>query len=106
MKQTITESYFIDQIVGDEYNNMSYDGAKALFEYLEELEEDSRNSHGHCELEIEFDRVAIRCEWNEYDNLNEVIKCYDDSINTIEDLRDNAHVIEVPNSDKIIIQEF
>ena len=39
MKQSITESYFVDQIVGDEYNNMTYEGAKALFEYFEQLEE-------------------------------------------------------------------
>ena len=34
MKQIITESQFVDEIVGDEYNSMSYEGARALYEYL------------------------------------------------------------------------
>ena len=98
MKQTITESQFIDAIVGDDYNNMSYEGAKALFEYLD-LYEDSVGE------EIEFDRVAIRCEFSEYENLDEVLNDYD-HIKSLADLEDNTVVIEVPNSDKLIIQQF
>ena len=98
MKQSITEGYFIDQIVGDEYNTMSIEGARILFEYLEELEEE-------CDFEIEFDRVAIRCEWTEYTNIEEVLKEYD-NIDTLDDLRDHTIVIEVPNTDRLIIQEF
>jgi len=98
MKQAISESYFVDEILGDEYNSISYEGAKALFQYLEELEED-------CGTEIEFDRVAIRCDFSEYDNLEEVTSEYD-SIETLEDLRDNTTVIEIPNSEKLIIQAF
>lgn len=37
----------------------SYSGARALVEYLEQLEED-------CGTEIEFDAVAIRCDYSEY----------------------------------------
>jgi hypothetical protein len=98
MKQGISESYFVNEILGDEYNSISYEGAKALFQYLEELEED-------CGTEIEFDRVAIRCDFSEYDNLEEVTSEYD-SIETLEDLRDNTTVIEIPNSGKLIIQAF
>jgi hypothetical protein len=98
MKQTITESQFIDAIVGDEYNSMSYEGAKALFEYLEQYEQD-------CDEDIEFDRVAIRCEFSEYKNLEEVLSEYD-NIKSLSDLYDHTTVIEVPNSDKLIIQQF
>ena len=105
MKQTITEGYFVDQIVGDEYNNMSYDGAKALFEYLEELENGSE--------EIEFDKVGIRCAYTEYENLDSLLADFDfiESIDIeyndiIEDLKNRTTVIEVPNSDKIIIEQF
>ena len=98
MKQTITESQFIDAIVGDNYNNMSYEGAKALFEYLEQYEQD-------CDEDIEFDRVAIRCEFSEYENLEEVLSEYD-NIKSLSDLYDHTTVIEVPNSDKLIIQQF
>jgi len=98
MKQSITEGYFTDQIVRDEYNAMSIVGAKALFNYFEQLKDD-------CGFEIEFDRVAIRCEWNEYANIEEVLKEYD-SINTFEELAEHTIVIEVPNTDILIIQEF
>ncbi len=98
MKQTITESQFVDAIVGDEYNSMSYEGAEALFEYLEELEQD-------CGEELEFDKVAIRCEFSEYENLEEVLSEYD-NIKSLSDLYDRTTVIEVANSDKLIIQPF
>ena len=97
MKQTITENQFVDAIVGDDYNNMSYDGARALFEYIEEYEDS-------CGTEIEFDVVAIRCEWTEYENIEEVSKDYD--IDNLDDLRDNTSVIEVPKSDRLIVQEY
>ena len=98
MKQTITESYFIDQLVGDEYNNMSYEGAKALFNWFEEFESD-------LDEEQEFDKVSIRCEFAEHDSIEDVLSEYD-SIDSLEDLRDNTTVIEVPNSEKLIIQQF
>lgn len=97
MKQTITESYFIDQIVGDEYNNMSYEGAKALFEWYESYEQD--------ETEVEFDKVAIRCEWSEYENLEEVMADYE-YIENLRDLEYHTLVIEVPDTDRLIIQQF
>lgn len=40
----------------------SYVGALALVEYLEELEED-------CGFEIEFDPIAINCDYSEYPSL-------------------------------------
>ena len=105
MKQTITESYFIDQIVGDEYNSISYDGAKALYEYFEQLEEATG--------EIEFDKVEIRCAFSEYDNLDSLLADYDciksigiEYNDIIEDLKNRTTVIEIPNSDKIIIEQF
>ena len=98
MKQHIMESQFVAGVVSDEYNNMSYEGARALFEYLEEFEDS-------CGTEIEFDVVALRCEWTEYENIQEALNEYI-GIRTVEELRDNTTVIEIPESDKIIIQEF
>ena len=98
MKQNITESYFIDQIVGDEYTSMTGEGARALFHYLEQLEDD-------CDFEIEFDRVAIRCEWNEYTTIAEALEQYD-TINNAEELSDNTTIIYIPGTDRIILQEF
>ena len=111
MKQSITESYFIDQIVGDEYNSISYDGAKALFGYLEKLEESCWQADNSNE--IEFDKVEIRCAYTEYDNLDSLLADYDciksigiEYNDIIEDLNNKTTVIEIPNSDKIIIEQF
>ena len=98
MKQNVSSSQFVDAIVGDDYNNMSYAGANALFEYLEDYED----SIGE---EIEFDSVAIRCEWAEYENLEAVLSDYD-NIKTLEDLQDNTTVILIEDSDRLIIQQF
>lgn len=68
IKQT---AYMIaDELLQDEWANWSYDGAHALAEYLEELAED---------MDIELDIVAIRCEFNEYSNLEELKNCYHDT---------------------------
>lgn len=98
MKQSISESYFVDEIVKDEYNSISVQGARALFDYLEEYERDSGQ-------DIEFDLVAIRCDFSEYENLDAVLGDYD-NIKTLEDLQDNTTVIEIEGSDRLIIQAF
>tara|TARA_R110002126_G_scaffold254385_1_gene397489 strand:- start:97 stop:393 length:297 start_codon:yes stop_codon:yes gene_type:complete len=98
MKQTIRENEFVHAIVSDDYNDISYDGAIALFEYLEELEDSTGE-------EIEFDSVAIRCEWAEYNNLEAVLSDYD-NIKTLEKLQDNTTVILIEDSDRLIIQQF
>jgi len=90
MKQEITESQFVNEIVNDEHNNMSYEGARALYEYLEEMEE------------ITFNRTEIRCQYSEYENIEEIKENYDD-IRTLTDLKDRTIVIEVPKSEKLII---
>ena len=100
MKDTITEYQFTDWFQKHRPNNFSYDGTKALFDYLEELELDLGE-------EIEFDPIAFCCAYTEYDNLKECLKEYDNlEIETIDDLRDHTTVIEVKGSDSIIIQAF
>ena len=98
MKQNVSSSQFVNEIVSDDYNNMSYEGANALFEYLEDYED----SIGE---EIEFDSVAIRCEWAEYENLDAVLSEYD-NIKTLEELQDNTTVILIEDSDRLIIWQF
>ena len=98
MKQNISSSQFVNEIVGDDYNDISYEGANALFEYLEELEDSTGE-------ELEFDSVAIRCDWAEYENLEAVLSEYD-NIRTLKELQDNTTVILVEDSDRLIIQQF
>jgi hypothetical protein len=74
------------------------EGAKALFEYFEQYEQDTGE-------QMEFDPVAIRCDFDEYENLQEIKENYQD-IETLEDLQNHTTVIEIPNSDRLIIQAF
>ena len=62
MKQTMTTHDIADALFNDENANWSRAGAFALAEYLEELEESTGE-------EMEFDRVAIRCDFSEYKSL-------------------------------------
>jgi len=96
MIKQVYEYEFIDTLTRDEYSSFTYNGASALYEYLTDLEED-------MDQEIEFDRVAIRCDYSEYKTLDEILNQYDD-INTLDDLRDNTTVIEFDNG--FIIQNF
>ena len=100
MYQEITSSDFSDWFLTSETykNNFSYKGLKSLYNYLVDLEEDTGDN-------IEFDPVAICCEYSEYENLEEIKNNYN-NIETIEDLRDYTQVIEISGSDKIIIQDF
>jgi hypothetical protein len=95
MKDTITVYQFSDAMIE---HGFSYEGAKALFEYFEQYEQDTGE-------EMEFDPVAIRCDFDEYENLQEIKKNYQD-IETLEDLQNHTTVIEIPNSDRLIIQAF
>ena len=97
MKDTITEYQFVDTMAQKQHG-FSYEGAKALFEYFEQYEQDIGE-------EMEFDPIAIRCDFDEYESLEDIKKSYQD-IETLEDLQNNTTVIEIPNSDRLIIQAY
>ena len=64
MKQTLTTGQAADMLLADDNANWTYAGAHALITNLEEMEDETSE-------EIEFDRVAIRCEYSEYKNAME-----------------------------------
>jgi hypothetical protein len=53
MKDTINENKFVNTMTD---HGFSYEGSKALFEHLEQYEQD-------CDQELEFDPIAFRCEF-------------------------------------------
>ena len=61
MKSTLSTYEIQDALLQDDNAAWSYNGAKALAEWLDNLDEE-------CGTETEFDRVAIRCEFSEYDS--------------------------------------
>jgi hypothetical protein len=98
MKQTINFSQFCDAFhnMGRE-DQFSYEGKKALFEYLEQLSDD-------CGIEIELDVIALCCEYSEYSDLEEIQEDYT-NIESLEDLYDHTQVIEF-NNDSLIIARY
>jgi hypothetical protein len=81
-------------------DNFSYDGLVALFDYLEEFENDTGTV-------IEFDPVAIRCDFTEYANLADFWQDYNSvEYQGMSDIEDNTSVIYIPDSDAFIIQQF
>ena len=97
-------------------DQFSYDGKKALFEYLEEYEDGTGE-------EIELDVIALCCDYSEYESAVEWAKDYGHELSShmsreygydvdedeqeeaaLEYLRDHTSVIEFDTS--IIIQSF
>ena len=94
----------------DRFDNFGYDGLKALFEYLEQYEED-------CGEEIELDVIALCCDYSQYDSAveaaEEMISGWereedeaddDFEARALKELQDNTQVIEYDGG--VIIQAF
>ena len=82
-------------------DNFSYEARKALFDYLEDLEDDTGDK-------IEFDPIALCCEYSEYESIEKLNEEYS-FLNCpcdLEALRDHTTVIEIPDCKRIIIQDF
>ena len=112
MKKTVYLNEFVEDMTREGYG-FSYKGAVALFNYFEEQEEE-------CGIDIEYDPIAFRCEYTEYDSIDEVFENYytirddhwtdeeykeADEEEKIEYLRGFTQVIELDNGG-IIIQDF
>jgi len=69
MNQILSTTEAAQLLINDENANWSRAGAFALAEYLEELEL-SQN------YEIQFDTIALRCEYSEFECLKNWIKEY------------------------------
>ena len=107
MKDTISIYRFQNWFQEHRPNNFSRAGQVALFDYLEQYEED-------CDTEIEFDPIALCCEYTEYDDLNEFKANYTDE--KYQDLEDwdglEDYTMTIPlgcgmnPKDGCIIQDF
>jgi hypothetical protein len=90
MKQSVNEYDFRRAFeLADRKDNFSYDGLAALFDYLEQYEED-------CGTEIELDVIALCCDYSE-EKVSDILKNY--SLDSLSDLRDQTTVIDVDTSD-------
>lgn len=74
MKRTINEHEFADAFTEmNRQDNFSYEGLKALYDYLTELEDDTG-------IEIELDVIAICCEYCEYEDIYKYLDNYNTDI--------------------------
>jgi len=108
MKRTLSTYEVAGLLMSDEYAKWSRPAAYALAEYYENLENESGE-------EIEFDAVAIRCEWNEYATAEEIAEAYDIEVNadtedTLDKVRDyisgRSEIIELENGNGYLVRAF
>ena len=87
MIMTLTEHDFINLTnkFSQHKDNFSYEGKKALFEYLQEYEHDTGE-------QLEFDYIALCCDYSEYETEQDLLQEYQSS--SLENLRDNTEIIE------------
>ena len=99
MKQEINFSQFCDSFPESRQNNFTYEGKRALFDYLENYEED-------CDTEISLDVVALCCEYNEYSDLKDYLVNYntDEESETYDDIEDYQKAVmqEIENKTTVI----
>ena len=92
---------FCDSFWDTYKDNFSYHGKRALFDYLENLSEDTGE-------DIELDIVALCCEYTEFESLKELQKSYPD-IKSIADLENHTVVIPIDTgagNERFIIQQY
>lgn len=93
MYTNVSEHDFIN--ISNKYthhkDNFSYDGKKALYKYLVDLED----ATGEI---MEMDWIAFCCEYSEYDSQEELLDNYDEK--NLNDIMDKTDVIEFKHYDK------
>jgi len=124
IKQNVNFSMFLDSFSDTYRHNFTYEGKRALFDYLEDYSESTGE-------DVELDIIALCCEYTEYENLEELrcdyteyenleeLRCdyteYENleelqgnysSIETMEDLENKTQVIRFNDSKALIIQNF
>ena len=91
---------FLDEFKKIRPNNFSRDGLTALYNYLVEFEEDMKE-------DFEFDPIALCCEYTEYENFKDFQTQHDEfDFKTMDDILGVSSIIEIPPSDRFIVQNF
>lgn len=102
MHQYVNEHIFKDTIRRLRPDNFTWGGLSALFDYLEEYEDDTG-------FKIEFDPIAICCEFSEYADFKKIQEAYDvkglNEDEVKEWLADNGSPV-IEHDDGIIIRDF
>lgn len=84
----------------DRYDQFGYEALSALFDYIEDVEQDTG-------VEIDLDVIAICCDYT-VSTLKEVRDAYDldEDVDVLEYLMDNTVVVEELDDGRILYQNF
>ena len=77
---TMDKGDFVARLIADKNASWSVEGAEVLFDYLDEVSDDTGEP-------IEFDLVALRCDYGE-DTVDDLIDQYDIDVSDAEDDED------------------
>ena len=100
MKQEISFYDFCDAFGETRKNQFSYEGKKALFEYLEQYEEDT-------EQNIDLDIIALCCEYCEYKNIEEYLMDYNTNIDKTDfNYNEKGFEFEEDEFNKAVLEEI
>ncbi len=97
MIQTISEWDFARAFEQVRPDNFSRAGLSALYDYLEQYEEDT-------DEQIELDVIALCCDYAEYESLEKFQEDYSEDYESIEDIERETTVITVDDDGFIILQ--
>ena len=92
MKKTLSTNEAAHLLTQDQFARWSYEGAHALIEYLEQMEDDIGQT-------IEFDPIAIRCDYSEYESTAQFISDY-----TSKTVEDDDEALEMLQNETVVIQ--
>jgi hypothetical protein len=95
MIQTVNFNTFHDAFTSRRPDNFNYAGLRALYDYLEQLGEDTGEA-------IELDVIAICCDFSQY-TIKEALEVY--RLESIEDLEELTTVLHC-SDETVIIQDF
>ena len=104
MFDTVTRNDFIEWFIKskEREGQFTYEGLDALFDHLEEHEEDTGE-------QIKFDPIAICCEFTEYKSIKEYNQDYT-PVKNLDAIKELTTVIETKNGDHpyrgFIIQNY
>lgn len=86
MKTSVSFSDFCDAFQNADRNeNFSYKGKRALFDYLEQYEDE-------CGCEVELDVIALCCEYSE-DDVDTIIDNYSIDVSEAEDDEEKVEIV-------------
>jgi hypothetical protein len=98
MKTTVNQSEFIDAFHRyNRYDQFGYDALCALFEYMEQLEED-------CGEEIEMDVIALCCDYS-VDSVADIASNYNIDIDGMDDDEAREAVVEYLQDNTQVVDE-